>query len=397
MRSAFVFLSCLFLSLTAAAQDTGEISVSIPEGQTARIFLNGEDTGQNTPATLRGIPQGRHQVQVRGECTVASQEVFLTPGASETLNLTPQSMGGFVEIAVQPASAKIFLDGRPIGTGPSIGLEVDCGNHVFEFRALHYAAEEHPISIGMGNVIQLSVDLQQAGTGNIAVIVDPESADLFLDGRKVATGNTTLSDIGQGSHLLGAMLEGYEPIERRIEVKAGETAEVELRLKAEVDDIYTANQPETASPTESAPESTTASGLSNTDNTNNPDSNGTNAPQAGTDLSGNATPEDSISTATALYDPTSSRTGRHIAGGSVLGVSLLSGFLAWRSWHDVTMVRYANYVEHMPTDEYYQSKVRPAQLFSVGLGIASGASLLGGASLLFYDEGGGGFHWNRRF
>ena len=81
----------------------------------------------------------------------------------------------------------------------------------------------------------------------------------------------------------------------------------------------------------------------------------------------------------------------------MLGVSLLSGFLAWRSWHDVTMVRYANYVEHKPTAEYYQNKVRPAQLFSVGLGIASAASLLGGASLLFYDEGGGGLHWNTRF
>ena len=64
----------------------------------------------------------------------------------------------------------------------------------------------------------------------------------------------------------------------------------------------------------------------------------------------------------------------------------------------MTMVRYANYVEHMPTDEYYQSKVSPPpNSFSIGLGIASGASLLGGASLLFYDEGGGGFHWNRRF
>ena len=218
-------------------------------------------------------------MQVRGECTVASQGSLSHSGSIRDLGLDPQSMGGFVEIAVQPASAKIFLDGRPIGTGPSIGLEVDCGNHVFEFRALHYAAEEHPISIGMGNVIQLSVDLQQAGTGNIAVIVDPESADIFLDGRKVATGNTTLNDIGQGSHLLGAMLTGYEPIERRIQVKAGETSEVELSLKAEVDDIYTANQPETPSPTESAPESTTASELSNTDNTDDSDSNGTSAPK----------------------------------------------------------------------------------------------------------------------
>jgi hypothetical protein len=140
MRSLFTILFACLLSGLASAQETGDIYVLIPEGQTGRVYLDGKDTGQDAPTTLKGVPEGQHQIQIRGECTIASDEILLIPGRVERIELNPVAMGGFVEIEVSPSSAKVYLDQRPIGNGPNLGLEVDCGRHVFSFRALQYVS-----------------------------------------------------------------------------------------------------------------------------------------------------------------------------------------------------------------------------------------------------------------
>lgn len=224
-------LSILLFFCTPAvgfAQEDGDIYVHVPDGKTGRVFLNGKDTGQDAPTTLKGIPQGRHQIQVRGKCTIASDDVLLIPGGVERVDLDPIAMGGFVEIAVSPSSAKIYLDQKPIGNGPNLGIEVDCGRHIFSFRALQFVTTERTVDIGMGNVERIEVRMQQSGTGTIAILVDPAQADIFLDGTKVSTGPGPLNDIVEGSHLIGAMLEGFIPLEQRVQVKSGESTRVEL-------------------------------------------------------------------------------------------------------------------------------------------------------------------------
>ena len=371
----FLFISSISL---ANAQETGDIYVHVPDGQSGRIFIDGKDTGQDAPATLKGIGEGQHQIQVRGLCTIASDDVFLVAGGVERVELNPVAMGGFVEIEVSPSSAKVFLDQKPIGNGPNLGLEVECGRHVFSFRALQFVTTERTIDIGMGNVERIEVRMQQSGTGSIAVLVDPDQAEIFLDGTKVAVGPGTLKDVSEGSHLVGALLDGFVPKEARVQVKTGESTRVELNLEpvaeiteTEVEEI-SASEPE--EPVETAP-----------------------SEQASSQPEVLEIP--AIATETASIRPKNSRSrvGRQIAGGSLLGASAATAWLSWRTWHDVTMVRYSNYVETSQDAEYYNTRVKPAQMLTIGLGVAAGATLLSGSALLYYDDTGAGFHFNGRF
>lgn len=379
----FVPILLFFSSISLAnAQETGDIYVNVPEGQSGRIFIDGKDTGQDAPATLKGIGAGQHQIQVRGPCTIASDDVLLVSGGVERVELNPVAMGGFVEIEVSPSSAKVFLDQKPIGNGPNLGLEVECGRRVFSFRALQFVTTERTVDIGMGNVERIEVQMQQSGTGSIAVLVDPAQAEIFLDGTKVAVGPGTLKDVSEGSHLVGAMLEGFVPQETRVQVKAGEKARIELNLEtvrasSEVEVAVEVEQPPTIKPEE--PAETASSG----------------APPAQNEVL--EIPAIATETTSIHQKNSRPRAGRQIAGGSLLGVSAATAWLSWRTWHDVTMVRYSNYVETNQDATYYNTRVKPAQMLTLGLGVAAGATLLSGSALLYYDDTGAGFHFNGRF
>ena len=385
MRFLFTIVFGLLFCTLAAADEGSELTVSIPDGESARIYLNGVDTGKDAPRVLKNVPPGTHKIELRGDCTIASSEVNVVAGEPATIELDPTPMGGFVEVEVKPASAKIYLNDQPIGTGPSIGLEVGCGQHVFSFRALQYAPTERTIDIGMGNVKRINVELKPSGTGSIAVQVTPNDADVLLDGKNLGSGSKTIDGISQGSHLVGAMLDGYIPQEKRVQVQIGELAKVSIQLEEE---------PKTPAESSETPSDKDPAAKAPAPDTPVPD----NKPSAPDTKESPVDPVVGVdleqSTASLRHNP---RRGREVAAYSLLGVSTLSAYFSWRSWNDITMKRYKNYVENDRTEEYFLETVRPAQLVTVGLSVVTGATLLSGSALLYYDNRGAGLFWNGRF
>jgi|GEM_PF-2343297 len=384
MRFLFTIIFGLLFCTLAAADEGSDLTVSISEGESARIYLDGVDTGKDAPNVLKNVAPGTHKVEIRGDCTIASSEVNVLAGKPASVELDPTPMGGFVEVEVKPATAKIYLDDQPIGTGPNIGLEVGCGRHVFSFRALQYAPTERSIDIGMGNVKRISVELQPAGTGSIAIKVTPNDADVLLDGKNLGSGSKTVDGISKGSHLVGAMLDGYIPQEKRVQVQIGELAKVSLQLETEPKaPVETADETADETPQQDPAEKPPATD----DKLPAPDSKDEPlAPVVGVDLEQPSTVD--------TYNP---RRGREVAAYSLLGVSTLSAYFSWRSWNDITMKRYKNYVENDRTEDYFLETVRPAQLVTVGLSVLTGATLLSGSALLYYDNQGAGLFWSGRF
>ena len=383
MRFLFTIVFGLFFCTLATADEGSDLTVSIPDGESGRIYIDGVDTGKDAPHVLKNIAPGTHKVEVRGDCTIASSEVTVVAGSPAQIDLQPTSMGGFVEIEVNPATAKIYLNDQPIGTGPNIGLEVDCGRQVFSFRALQYAPTERTVDIGMGNVKRIKVELKSAGTGSIAIKVAPNEAEVFLDGKNLGVGSQTVDGIPQGSHLVGAMLEGYIPQEKRVQVKSGSLPKVILQLEKEPEATEEATETETP-PTVESTETTPPTEEPSTDD--NPKEGPKEEPVVSTDLQ--------QPSAVAIQNP---RRGREVAAISLLSVSTLSAYFSWRSWNDITMERYKNYVEKSRDESYFLDSVRPAQLVTVGLSVIAGATLMSGSALLYYDNQSAGLFWSSRF
>jgi hypothetical protein len=109
---------------------------STPPG--ARVFVDGHGGGE-TPATVRDLARGAHQVRLvrEGYTTVERRIVITAAQPTVTLNVpmvrTPPAVPARTEaplvIESKPSGAVVFLDGRQVGTTPLRLSLVKVGAH----------------------------------------------------------------------------------------------------------------------------------------------------------------------------------------------------------------------------------------------------------------------------
>jgi hypothetical protein len=128
---------------------------SMPAG--ARVFVDDRDVGR-TPAAVRDVAVGAHRVRVTHD-GYATQErsvvisrrrptqamtIALKPPAAATKNAragaaptAPRptaAVGGALVVDSRPSGAKVFVDGRPVGTTPLALPSVSAGEHTIRLE-----------------------------------------------------------------------------------------------------------------------------------------------------------------------------------------------------------------------------------------------------------------------
>ena len=108
---------------------------STPSG--ARVFVDGKSGGE-TPATVRDLARGAHQVRlVREGYTTVERRIVITaskPALTLTVEMVkvpvvPARLESALVVESRPAGAAVFLDGRQIGTTPLTQPGVQVGAH----------------------------------------------------------------------------------------------------------------------------------------------------------------------------------------------------------------------------------------------------------------------------
>jgi serine/threonine-protein kinase len=109
-----------------------------PEGAT--VYLDGTLLGKTPLDNLRVEDRGRHLKIARKHYRVFERHLREDEDfVSVALQLAPFK----VDIEVEPAEAKLFLDGQPLGQGPLPGFLVSApGSHVLEARLPGYRTEK---------------------------------------------------------------------------------------------------------------------------------------------------------------------------------------------------------------------------------------------------------------
>jgi len=355
MLTRIISISALFLATAMSASANGDIYVSLAGGGAEEIFIDGEPTGETTPASLRDVSPGSHEISVRGACLDVSQTVNVEDDRVARVEFAPTTVGGFMEVNTSPDNARVFLDNQPIGVGPYLAMEVPCGAHEVRVTALQHQTRTENFELSMGEAIRLDLNLMQSGSGAISVLVTPLEATVLLDGTRVSNGPITLDSVSSGEHRIGAMLEGYAPIDEPVIVLAGEVSNIELTLVAEQE----AGSDE-APPTELDHTVTTV--ITEEANTQ-------------------PLPTQPLTEAGGLD-------WRDYSAAAMVTTSFVTGYLSWKNWSDVTMVRYNKYVTENRDVDYYNDQVMPSWGVSMGLAAVSGISLLSGSYFLFYDDSG---------
>lgn len=132
--------------------DSGALYVSSTP-DSARIVLDGANTGNLTPRLLTDIPPGDHDVTVEREGFVAvpdASEVLILPGLLDSVHfaLSPETGFGAISVTSSPDSAHIFLDGT--GTEqvtPGTLVDVAVGYHWVAVVKEGYEADPEALQV----------------------------------------------------------------------------------------------------------------------------------------------------------------------------------------------------------------------------------------------------------
>jgi len=147
---------------------------------------------------------------------------------------SPTGINATLIIGSNVSGAKVFIDGRPVGTTPLTGsltgVEVTKGEHRILVEKQGYNTYQKTVSFKAGWTKSMYANLSKMGIlkGRLYVVTDPKNARILLM-------NTTLKfhqgiELDPGHYLVSILAEGYETEEQLVSLNAGEDRHLDIRL-----------------------------------------------------------------------------------------------------------------------------------------------------------------------
>ena len=191
------------------------------EPPNAKIYLDGEEIG-TTPDIIRSIAPDTYEVEVRKDgYDVWSEFVDVEADKEKVITAVLQIKTGSISVKSKPSNARIFLDGKEVGSTPDILKSIAPGSHEVEVRMDGYDVWSKSVEIEANKKKNLTLELQ-TNTGSISINSEPSNARIFLDGKEAGTTPDTLRSIIPGMHEVEVRKDRYEVWRESIDVKVGE-------------------------------------------------------------------------------------------------------------------------------------------------------------------------------
>jgi len=214
----------------ALVEKRGTVFVrSDPSG--AEVYVDGRHRG-STPGRI-SLSVGSHSFLLR---RVGYREKTLEVGviADSTVEVPVvvlQKVFGGVVVRSNPPGAEVYVDREATsrGTTPKT-LELTPGSYIVLLRKKGYAERREPLTVVGDRTETLEVVLAPL-LARLSVISPTSGAEVYLDGEHVGqTPSCEIPDLSPGPHRVRVEREGYDPVERPIEMRAGEDSTLTVTL-----------------------------------------------------------------------------------------------------------------------------------------------------------------------
>jgi len=181
---------------------SGEIRISsAPPG--AKVYLNDQDMGRNTPTRLSGLSPGKHKLKLKKEgYKVWEDEVIVR--ASEPFDLSGvklQEAFGELNLHVSPW-ADVYYKGEKLGTTPLANIRFQEGFHKLVLKnPLLNIEKEVTVKIVANELTKKSVDIMEGIKGKLKIKVTPW-AHVYVDGKPMGTTPLKPLELTAGEHIV---------------------------------------------------------------------------------------------------------------------------------------------------------------------------------------------------
>jgi len=203
------------------AIDYGIVMVrSEPTGATA--YLDGVELG-STPAQNTKVGVGKHLIRVeKALYHPYVEEITITADGIEQVQADLKPQYGRLLLKSEPTGAVVQLNGQQKGKTPLDLPELASGDYTITLTKdlYHETVEKFTIVDGSNN--ERIIALHPA-FGQLSIEVNPEAADVFVDGQFKGKAPVELNELPSGSYRLKVTLELYETLEEEVIIEDGKT------------------------------------------------------------------------------------------------------------------------------------------------------------------------------
>jgi len=192
------------------------------------IYINNQNTGKTTPATIDDMPVGKHVIKLVGEWYRPQEKTIdVIEGQSVRVGFT--MVANFAELTVNTSSdAMIYIDGKVKGNTSWKG-RVKEGLCKVRVEKEGYTTREWEVSIVRGRDQKIDLMLSPK-TGSLEVITEPGQAMISLDGKMYGMTPKVIPDLLLGNYNLTIEKQGYTSVSMRVIIEDAKTTTVDIKL-----------------------------------------------------------------------------------------------------------------------------------------------------------------------
>ena len=140
---------------------------------------------------------------------VWSKNVEVKGGSKKTLTAVLQMKTGSISVKSEPANARIFLDGKEVGTTPDVIRSTVSGSHEVELKLDGYEVWSKRVNIEEDKEKALSAVLR-IKAGSLMIESEPTDAKIYLDGEEIGTTPNAISSIAPDTYEVEVKKDGYD-------------------------------------------------------------------------------------------------------------------------------------------------------------------------------------------
>ena len=174
------------------------------------------------------LPKGDHICRI-GQNGYRSVVQSVTTGkGAQSMSVELESVMADLELMCKTETAVIYIDGEKKGNGSWKG-SVFPGDHTIEARSENFDTYYQTFSIAEKECKTLLIPELKRSKGRIKVSTIPANMPIIVDGMEVGLSPCTI-DVESGKHFVSCKTYGIVPARSEVEVGAGKTNEVTLKI-----------------------------------------------------------------------------------------------------------------------------------------------------------------------
>ena len=202
-----------FLFMPQNPEKTGSIQVeSMPEDGMS-IYIDGKNTGLQTPATISGLTLGSHKVMLMHPYYAKQEQTVVVGENTGQLKFTMTAI--YANITIRTTNdAVIYIDKKPVGTTSWSGRMVE-GEHLVRVEKDGYYPRDQKVPVVRRRDMQVDLMLTPK-KGAMEIITEPAGAMVSIDGRMYGLTPKVIDDLPLGTYNVTIEKLGYTSIVKRI-------------------------------------------------------------------------------------------------------------------------------------------------------------------------------------